>query len=56
MLAEVLHSKNYVHYLDEEGYDTLWKLLQRPVWNNVWDWCVPDFEIPNGVFNLREIG
>ena len=53
---EVLHSKNCVRYLHEEEYDILWKLLQRPVCNKVWDWCVPELETPNGVFKLRENG
>jgi len=52
---EVLHSKNCVHYLDEEGCDTLWKLFQRPVWNKVWHCCVPDVETLNDVLNLHEI-
>jgi hypothetical protein len=34
--------KNHVKYLYEEGYNTLWKMVQGPIQNTVWALCLAE--------------
>jgi len=35
---------------------TLWKMLQGPMWNAVWAWCLAKLENPDGILNHSRVG
>jgi len=49
-------AENRVKNPDEEGYRSLRKMLQGPVWNAVSFWSPADLEIPDDFVNLIRVG
>ena len=41
---------------DQEGYRSLWEILQGPVWDTVWARSLTDIETPDGILNLFRVG
>jgi hypothetical protein len=49
-------AKNSVKNPDEEGYHSVGKMLQGPVWNTVWHQSPANLETPDGFMNLIRVG
>ena len=45
-----------VENLDQEGYRSLWEMLQGPVRDTVRTRSLADLETPDGVLNLLRVG
>jgi DNA-binding ferritin-like protein (Dps family) len=53
---EVVSEENRVKNLGEEGYRSLRKMLQDPVWYTVRARSLADFETPDDILNLVRVG
>jgi len=40
--------ENRVKYSYRKEYNTMWHMLQGPIWNTVWAWYLADLETPDG--------
>ena len=53
---KVKGEENRIEDLGQEGNCLLGKMLQGPVWDNVWAWSLVDLETPDGSVNLVRVG
>jgi hypothetical protein len=52
----VIGTEHRVENLDEEGYRSLWKMLQGPVRDVIWARDLADLKTPDGFLNLVRVG
>jgi len=53
---EVMGEEGSVKNQDQEGYRSLWEMLQSPVWDTVRARSLADLETPDGFLNFLRVG